>query len=114
MIKRWVVLGLTCLWLLGCDPNHKEACEWYLVAEPADIELVPDGWVSLCARNYVINRQKCYLKATLEMAKAASGKPFKLSRLKLDETGPFPREVLKINTCQPEGAELERLKRIAK
>lgn len=111
MIKPWIALSLTTLTLVACDPSHKEKCEWYLVPEPADIELVPEGWVSLCARNYVINKQKCYLKSTLEMAKAAHGKPFKLSRLKVDESGPFPREVIKINTCQPEGAEAERLRK---
>lgn len=109
MIKR-LLLGLTAGFILvGCDPSHKEECEWYLVPEPAQIDLVPEGWVSLCARNYVINKQKCYLKATLDMAKAVNGVPFKLSRMKIDESGPFPREVLKINKCTPDGAELERL-----
>jgi len=97
--------------LFGCDPTRKDKCEWYLVPEPAQIDLVPEGWVSLCARNYVINKQKCYLKSNLDFAKAVHGKAFRLTRLKIDEDGPFPREVLKINTCTPEPEELKRLEK---
>lgn len=97
--------------LIGCDPSHKDKCEWYLVPEPAHINLVPEGWVSLCARNYLINKQQCYLKATLDFAKAVNGKAFRFSQLKIDENGPFPREVLKINTCTPEKEELRRLEK---
>ncbi len=105
-------LLLPLLLLMACDPSHKDKCEWYLVPEPAQIGLVPEGWVSLCARNYVTNKQKCYLKASLEFSKAVYGKAFRLSRLKIDEDGPFPREVLKINTCSPEDAELRRLEKL--
>lgn len=112
MIKKWITLIALAFTLVACDPHHKEKCEWYLVPEPAQIDLVPEGWVSLCARNYVINKQKCYLKASIDFAKAVSGKPFKLSRLKVDDKGPYPREVLKINTCQVEGEELERINKL--
>ncbi|RYZ52274.1 MAG: hypothetical protein EOP07_19895 [Proteobacteria bacterium] len=102
-------LVLLAMSLIACDPTHKDKCEWYLVPEPSQINLVPEGWVSLCARNFVINKQKCYLKSTIEFAKAVNGRTFRLSRLKIDETGPYPREVLKISACQAEEAEVERL-----
>ncbi len=94
---------------LACDPSRKEKCEWYLVPEPAQIDLVPEGWVSLCARNYVSNNQRCYLKSNLDYAKAVNGKTFRLSSLKVEEEGPFPREVLSVKACGPSEEERKRL-----
>ncbi len=116
MTKLWLLFSLMSLSFLtiACDPSHKEECEWYLVPEPDHVNLVTEGWVSLCARNYITNKQRCYLKASLDFAKAVQGKPFRLSRLKIDDKGEYPREVLKINTCTPEGEEVERLKKLGK
>ncbi len=116
MTKVWSLIAFLSIATMGasCDPSHKEECEWYLVPEPAHVDLVQEGWVALCARNYVINKQRCYLKANLDFAKAVYGKPFRLSRLKIDDKGSYPREVLKINTCTPEGEEAERLRQLEK
>jgi hypothetical protein len=86
---------------VGCDLNRKEKCEWYLVPEPDHVDLVEPGWVALCARNYVNNKQRCYLRATLEYAKAVHGKPFRFSTMKVREIGPYPREVESIKVCKP-------------
>lgn len=88
--------------LTGCDPWHKDKCEWYLVPEPEHIELVEPGWVSLCARNYKINKERCYIKSTLEFAKALNGKLIRLSTMKVAETGLYPREILSVKTCKPD------------
>ncbi|MBC7531673.1 MAG: hypothetical protein H7318_08855 [Oligoflexus sp.] len=98
----------------ACDPSRKEKCEWYLVPEPAQIDLVPEGWVSLCARNYVSNIQRCYLKATLDYAKALNGKTFRMTSLKIEEEGTFPREVLSIKACGPSEEERKRLEKAEK
>lgn len=108
--RRLLLLVLP-LFFAGCDPYHKEKCEWYLVPEPNHVDLVEPGWVSLCARNYIVNHQKCYLRANLDYAKAVYGKPFRFATLKVREIGPYPREVESIKVCQPEGAELERINR---
>ena len=92
----------------ACDPNHKDKCEWYLVPEPKFVDVVPEGYVSLCARNYVVNKQKCHMKGTLEFSKAVFGKTFRYSSLRIDDKGLYPREVLGIKTCKPEEAELQR------
>lgn len=99
---RLLSLLLFALLLSSCDPFRKEKCEWYLVPEPDHIDLVEPGWVSLCARNYVNGKQRCYLKATLEYAKAVNGKPFRLSTMKVREVGLYPREVESIKACKPE------------
>jgi len=103
MNKLGFILGsLTLPLLVGCDPYHKDKCEWYLVPEPEHIDLVEPGWVSLCARNYVINKERCYLKSTIEFAKEANGKLVRLSSLKIAETGLYPREILSVKTCKPD------------
>ncbi len=109
MIKTWMGLCLLAWFLIGCDPAHKEQCEWYLIPEPKNIDMVPEGWVPLCARNFVTVKQRCHLKASLDFAKAVHNKTFRLSALKVDDTGPYPREVLKIKTCEPSDEEVARL-----
>lgn len=87
------------LLLSGCDWYHKDKCEWYLVPEPDDIKKVEPGWVSLCARNFVINKQRCLLKAKLDFAKAVHGKPFKYNSMVVKQ-GPYPKEVASIKVCK--------------
>jgi hypothetical protein len=57
-----------------------------------------------------VNKQRCYLKASLDFAKAVHNKPFRLSALQIEQTGPYPREVLKIKTCEPSEEEAQRRK----
>lgn len=103
MSKRRLLILLPLLSLFaGCDPYHKDKCEWYLVPEPEHINLVEEGWVPICARNYTINKERCYLKSSLEFAKELNGKLIRLSSLKVSETGPFPREILSVKTCKAE------------
>lgn len=90
------------LFISGCDPYHKDKCEWYLVPEPDHVNLVEPGWVSICARNYVINKERCYLKSNLEFAKDLNGKLIRLSSLKISDKGPYPREILSVKTCKPD------------
>ncbi len=109
MIKEQLIrigLGLSlAFFIAGCDPYNKDKCEWYLEPEPAHIDLVEPGWVSLCARNFKINKERCYLKATLEYAKAVNGKPFRFSSMKVRNVGPYPREVESIKTCKGQEAD---------
>ena len=95
------ILGLNVAFtLLGCDPDHKEKCEWYFEPDFDQVESVEPGWVALCAMNRVVNKQRCLLKARLEYAKALQGKAFRLSTMKIDEDGPFPKEVLSVKVCK--------------
>ena len=98
MIKIIVAL-LLCMSLTSCDWYHKDKCEWYLVPEPDDVDKVEPGWVALCARNYVINKQRCLLRAKLKFAKAVYGKPFKYSSMVV-KPGTYPKEVQSIKTCK--------------
>lgn len=85
--------------LLGCDPQRHKKCEWYLVPEPDHIELVAKGWVSLCARNYQNNKQRCFIQAKLDFAEKVYGKAFRFSDLELDKSN--PNKVISIKICDP-------------
>ena len=100
-MNKGIFLALIVL-VTACDPYNKDKCEWYLVPEPLHIHLVEPGWVSLCARNYISNHQRCYLKATIDYAKAVNGKSFRYSTLKISPIGPYPREVESIKVCKSE------------
>ncbi len=100
--RHYLLVTGICLFVAACDPFHKDKCEWYLVPEPDHVQHVDPGWVALCARNYVVNKQRCYLKSTLKFAKAVQGKTIRLSSLNTDENGTYPREILSVKTCKPE------------
>lgn len=93
----------TSLALVSCDPDRHRECEWYLVPEPDHRELVTKGWVSLCARNYTNNKQRCHLQAKLAYAEKVYGKAFRFTSLKLDKDS-YPRKVLSIKACKPKKA----------
>lgn len=97
------VLALVALAFLGsaCDPDRHKKCEWYLVAEPDQRDFVKPGWVSLCARNYVSNKQRCFIQAKFNFAEKVHGKAFKFTSLELDESI-FPPRVVSIKPCKPE------------
>lgn len=85
--------------LLGCDPEHKDKCEWYLVPELDHLHLVSGDWVPLCARNYETKKQKCYLTAKLDFAEKVYGKTFRFSSMELETGGP-PRKIKELKLCQ--------------
>ena len=97
---KFIGLYLLCLGVNSCDWYHKDRCEWYLVPEPDHIEKVKPGWVSLCARNYEVNRQRCLLKAPLDFAKKVHKVPFRYSSMVV-LPGPYPKEVKSIEPCKP-------------
>ncbi len=96
-MTRLAILGI--ILLMGCDPNRHQKCEWYLVPEPDHIDLVEKGWVSLCARNYHNNKQRCFIQAKLDFAEKIYGKAFRFSNLELDDS--HPAKVKSIKICTP-------------
>ena len=98
--KRSLCVGIMGLTLISsCDWLRKNKCEWYLVPEPDHAKTVEPGWVALCARNYVNNKQRCRLKAKMEFSKKVFGKPFRYSSLNVKE-GTYPKEVLSVELCE--------------
>jgi len=86
--------------LSGCDWNHEKKCEWYLMPDPERIGKSDEGFIPVCARNLVINKENCYLQATLSMAQEYYGKKFRMVDVEIDRTGHFPRTVKSIKTCE--------------
>jgi hypothetical protein len=85
----------------GCDVSHMDRCEWYLMpnSDQEWIAKVDDGFIPVCARNLVINRENCNLQATLEFAESQYGKKFRYTELEVDISGKFPRKVLDLKEC---------------
>ncbi|NDE14803.1 hypothetical protein EBZ80_07730 [bacterium] len=100
---RTAALALLFATLAGCDLNHQWRCEWYLMPNPDQqwISKVDEGFIPVCARNLVINRENCDLQATLEMAESHYGKKFRYSDIELDTSGRFPRKVTGFKECTP-------------
>lgn len=88
----------------SCDVNHMDRCEWYLMPNPDQewIAKVDDGFIPVCARNLVINRENCNLQATLEFAESHYGKKFRYDDMDVDMTEKFPRKVKAIKECSPD------------
>lgn len=95
-----LVLAVGFLLLSGCDPHHQNKCEWYLVPEPSLIAEVDEGYIPVCARNYVINKQYCKLQTKYEFAKKVYGKKFRYNDMKLDLNSKFPRKIDSIKLCE--------------
>ena len=85
---------------LSCDSHRHKKCEWYLVPEPRDVKYVEQGWVTLCAKNYVSKRQRCYLKMKIDRAERVYNKTVTFSSLKLGKGA--IKEVLSYKECVPE------------
>lgn len=86
---------------LNYDFYNKEKCEWFLVPDLKAKDLIEPGWVSLCARNYKIDRQRCYYQSKLELAEGIYGKPIRYSDMKIDNDK-FPRVVVSAPPCTVE------------
>ena len=89
------VTGLT-----SCDWNHEKKCEWYLMPDPDRIGKSHEGFIPVCARNLVINKENCYLQATLALTQENYGKKFRMVDVGIDRSGTFPRTVTSVKTCE--------------
>lgn len=99
------VIGLACVVLLvlglsGCDWNHTKKCEWYLMPDPDRIGKSDEGYIPVCARNLVINKENCYLQAKLSLTQEFYGKKFRMVDVEIDRSGQFPRTVTSIKACE--------------
>lgn len=97
VLLLFVATGLSLF--MGCDPERKKKCEWYLMPEPNLAGTTTEGYIPVCARNLENNKQYCRLQATLEFSKKYYNKRFKFVDMKIDESGRFPKTVQSIKTC---------------
>ncbi len=102
MLKKYTALSLLSSFIIvsavACDPEHKKKCEWYLMPDPDSNSKVEEGYIPVCARNLVVNKEDCRLQAQLKYAKSVYGKKFKYSELSVEE-GRYPHKVVSIKSC---------------
>lgn len=85
----------------GCDMYHFNSCEWTLEPEKDYIsklssEDIEQGYIPVCARNRVTNKQNCNLKAKLDYAKSVFQKKFKYEDLKIETNSKYPKPVIEV------------------
>lgn len=89
--------------LTGCDLDNMKKCEWTLEPEADNISKLSesdrqDGFIPVCARNRVTNKQNCNLKAKLDFAKKVFQRKFKYTDLKIDKESKYPKTVQDIKS----------------
>lgn len=85
--------------LFGCDPNHINKCEWYIVPDVDRLGQVDEGMIPVCARNFVVNKQDCRLQTTLPFAEKIYKKKFRYVDLKT-KSASRPRTIDEIRFCE--------------
>ncbi len=91
----------------GCDKDHKKKCEWLLVPDidRKGDDSISEGFIPVCARNYIVNKQDCRLQTTLDYAKDNYGKKFRYVDLKIKNVG-IPRTIdtIDFSKCSSTGS----------
>jgi hypothetical protein len=95
---RMICIIFACLALLGCDPERKKKCEWYLMPDIDRVGKTQEGFIPVCARNFTSNKQDCRLQAPLDFAKQHYDKKFRYVDMEYNGPG-IPRTVTKIEHC---------------
>jgi hypothetical protein len=98
-IIKLMVLSFAMLFVSSCDSARLKKCEWYLVPEERHIQYVANGWVSICARNYVNKKERCYLRMKLTAAEKVYGKAVTFDSLDLGKGA--IKEIKSYRTCTP-------------
>ena len=104
LLKKSSVLFVLLL-ASACDLNEFNSCDWTLEPEKDNLEKlskedIADGYIPVCARNRMTNKQNCDLKAKLEFSKQVYQKKFKYTDLEIQQDGKFPKAIISIaNFC---------------
>ena len=97
---RFPLLALIAITSLstGCDPERKNACEWYLMPNVVRQTRVDEGYIPVCARNLKIGKEDCRLQTTLKFATKVHQRPFRYVDMKVKTYG-LPRTIDSIKFC---------------
>ena len=98
MLKKTCLLFINILFLFACDPERRKECEWVLVPDKSRIDKVDEGFIPVCARNYVSQKQDCRLQTKLDYAKKVHKKTFRYTELVVVDYGK-PRTIKEITFC---------------
>lgn len=99
ILYLFLLISCSLVIFVGCDPERRKQCEWYLVPDLDRKTTVDNGYIPVCARNYTSKKQDCRLQATLEFAQNAYNKKFRYVDMKIKSPG-IPRTVLDIKFCE--------------
>ncbi len=95
------IIGILLVSLFGltsCDPEGRQECQQTLEPEPKLIGKTDEGYIPVCARNRVTNKEDCRFQVSLEFAKTAWAKKFKYVDIDADASK-APKVIKKIKYC---------------
>ncbi len=95
---RAILLALAGLLVAGCDPEGRKQCEWVLEPEPKLKGTTDEGYIPVCARNRVTQKEDCRMQTTLEYAMKVEKRKFRYVDLRVESPG-LPRTIASIRFC---------------
>ena len=93
-----LLLVFLVLFLSGCDYVARYRCEWFITPEPDHRNIVEHGYVSVCLRNFEINKQQCFLKASMSLAQKYFKVPIRYVDVEIS-TESWPHEIVDVKKC---------------
>ena len=98
LLARFIVAVTATSILWGCDPEGKKECAWTLEPEPELKERVEPGFIPVCARNRVTQKQDCRLQTKLAFAKKVFKRKFRYVDMEVESVA-LPRTIKRITFC---------------
>ncbi|MFK7825401.1 MAG: hypothetical protein AB8G05_14705 [Oligoflexales bacterium] len=88
------------IFIQSCDCQNTSKCEWHLEVDKKNMDMASDGFVSMCIKNYNINRQKCFVEIEKSRINEVLGKTFIYRDIEIDSTK-MPRKIVSFKECKP-------------
>lgn len=106
-MSKWIIAIFCVFFMFSCDLDHKKKCEWKLIPDidRKEDDSIDEGYIPVCARNFITKKQDCRMQATLEYAQESYGKLFRYVDIKIKSVA-LPRTVESINfdRCREENS----------
>ena len=86
--------------ILSCDCQNTGKCEWKIEVDNKNMDMASEGFVSMCIKNYKINRQKCFVEIEKNRVGEVLDKTFVYRDIEIDSTK-MPRKIVSFQSCKP-------------
>ncbi|NRA45475.1 MAG: hypothetical protein HRU09_11025 [Oligoflexales bacterium] len=94
------MITLSCAFIQACDCQNTRKCEWKIEKDPKNMDMASNGFVSVCIKNYSINRQKCILEIEESRLNQVLNKTFVYRDIEID-SNKMPRRITSFKECKP-------------
>ena len=84
----------------ACDCQNTTKCEWEIALDNENADMASDGYVTVCIRNFNINRQKCFIEIERNLFESTQNKKFIYREIEIDPAK-MPRRIKSLSACKP-------------